>query len=100
MKDVANWFTSEDFLSLMKKKENRQIFFSENITYKDAKTIRQFSKEFEGIIVKEPRGTGNSIENVSAFEGFTLGERREQDGYSHKPEDYVWSDFVDWLKLK
>lgn len=97
MKDVANWFTSEDFLSLMEKKDNRQIFFSENITYKDAEIIKQFSQEYEGIIVSEPRGTGNSIENVAEFEGFTLGERREQGGYSHKPEDYVWNDFVKWI---
>lgn len=98
MKDIADWFSSEDFLSLMDKKDNRQIFFSENITYKDADTIKQFSKEYEGIIVAEPRGTGNSIENVSEFEGFTLGERRDQGGYSHKPDDYVWSDSVEWFK--
>lgn len=98
MKDVANWFTSEDFLSLMKKKENRQIFFSENITYKDDKIIKQFSQEYEGTIVTEPRGTGSSIENVAEFEGYTLGERREQGGYSHRPEEYVWNDFVEWIK--
>ena len=68
MKDVANWFSSEDFLSLMEKKENRQILFSENITYKDAETIKQFSQEYEGIIVTEARGTGNSIENVAELE--------------------------------
>lgn len=100
MKDVANWFSSEDFLSLTEKKENKKIFFSENITYKDAKTIKQFTQEYEGIIVAEPRGTGNSIENVAEFEGFTLGERREQGGYSHRPEDYVWSDFVEWFSKK
>lgn len=100
MKDVANWFSSEDFLSLMEKKENRQIFFSENITYKDADTIKQFSQEYEGIIVTEPKGKGNSIENVAEFEGFTLGERHEQGGYSHKPEDYVWNDFVKWINKK
>lgn len=43
MKDVANWFSSEDFLWILEKKENRQIFFSEIITYKDAETIKQFT---------------------------------------------------------
>lgn len=100
MKDVASWFSSDDFLALMKNKENSQIFFSENITYKDAETIKQFSQEYEGIIVTEPRGTGNSIENVAQFEGYTLGERREQGRYSHKPEDYVWDDFVKWVNEK
>lgn len=98
MKEVVGWLTSEDFLSLMGGKDNRQIFFSETITYKDAKTIKQFLQEYEGIIVKKPRGTGNSIENISEFDGFTLGERREQGGYSHKPEKYVWNDFIEWMK--
>ncbi len=62
--------------------------------------VRQFSEEYEGTIVTEPRGTGNSIENVAEFEGFTLGERREQGGFSHKPEDYVWNDFIEWIKQK
>lgn len=100
MKDVANWFSSEDFLSLMENKENRQIFFSENVTYKDSDVIKQFSKEYEGTIVTMPRGIGNSIENIAEFEGFTLGERREQGGFSHKPEDYVWSDFVEWINQR
>lgn len=100
MKDVAGWFNSEDFLSLMEKKENRQIFFSENITYKDAEAVKQFSQEYEGIITTKPRGTGNSIENVAEFEGFTLGERRKQGSYSHKSEDYVWNDFVKWISME
>lgn len=100
MKDVAKWFSSEDFLSLMENKENRQIFFSENVTYKDSDVIKQFSKEYEGTIVTMPRGIGNSIENIAEFEGFTLGERREQGGFSHKPEDYVWSDFLEWINQR
>lgn len=100
MKDVVNWFETEDFLLLMSNKDNRQIFFSENITYKDADTVKQFSKEYEGTVVKVPRGSGNSLENVAEFDGVTLGERREQGGFSHKPEDYVWSDFVKWIKSK
>lgn len=98
MKDVAQWFSDEDFLSLMKEKKDRSVSFTESITYKDSKTTKIFSKEFWGKIVMSPRGTGNSIENVSEFEGFTLGERRSQGGYSHKPEDYIWFDFAKWFK--
>lgn len=98
MKDVANWLTSEDFLCLLEKKDNRQIFFNETITYKDADTIKQFSQEYEGVITTKPRGTGNSIENLAAFDGITLGERREQGEYSHKPEEFVWNDFIAWAK--
>lgn len=95
MKDVANWFNEQDFLNLMADKDDTRISFTENIAYYDGETLQFFSKEFWGHIVP-PRGTGNSIENVAEFEGKTLGERRLEGGYSHKPEDYVWVDFAKW----
>ena len=48
------------------------------------------------MLVEQPRGVGNSIENVAEFEGVTLGERRAQGGFSHKPEDYIWAKFAKW----
>jgi len=97
MKFVAGWFTSEDFLNLMKDKTDRRVSFTESITYKNAKRTKVFSKEYWGVIVKNPRGTGNSIENVAEFEQVTLGERRQQREYSHKPEEYIWWDFAKWF---
>lgn len=58
--------------------------------------MKVFSKEYWGVMVKVPRGTGNSIENVAEFEKVTLGEHRQQGGYSHQPEDYIWWDFAKW----
>jgi len=96
MKDVAGWFDSSDFLNLMKGKLNRDISFTESITYKDLNRTKIFSKEYEGKIVSKPRGTGNSIENIAEFDGFTLGERRSQGGFSHKPKEYIWYEFAKW----
>ncbi|TSC85352.1 MAG: dITP/XTP pyrophosphatase [Microgenomates group bacterium Gr01-1014_16] len=97
MKDVSAWFTSEDFLNLMKGKKDRRVSFTESITYKDKKQLKVFSKEYQGLITESPRGTGNSIENVAEFEGVTLGERRQQGGYSHEPEEYIWYNFANWF---
>lgn len=95
MKEVTEWFKPQDFINLMADKTDKRIMFSENIVYIDEGQVKHFSKEFWGTIVS-PRGVGLSIEEVSEFEGSTLGERREQGGYSHKPEDYVWYDFAKW----
>jgi len=96
MKQMTGWLDSEDFILLLSNKSDKTIKFSENITYIDEKGIKSFSKIFSGTIVDIPRGTGNTIENVAEFDGVTLGERRTQGGFSHKPEDYVWNDFVQW----
>lgn len=96
MKHITEWFETDDFLNLMKDKKDKSVSFTESIVYKDPKQIKVFSKEYWGKFVEIPRGTGNTLENVVEFEGHTLGERREQGGYSHKPEDYIWWDFAKW----
>lgn len=95
MKEVAQWFTEQDFLNLIKDKDDKSILFSENITYFDGKEIVRFSKEYPGKLV-EPRGTGNALENVAEFDGSTLGEKRTIGGYSHSADEYVWYDFAKW----
>jgi XTP/dITP diphosphohydrolase len=100
MKDVNFWFTSNDFLSLLKDKKDKRISLTESISYIDSKIFKVFSKEFWGKVVETPRGTGNAMENIAEFDGFTLGERRNQRGYSHKPEEYIWYDFAEWYSKK
>lgn len=97
MKYIAQWFDSDDFFNLMKGKSDRRVAFTESITYIDSFQTKTFSKEYWGIFTDAPRGTGNSIENVAEFAGFTLGERRSQKSYSHKPEEYIWYDFAKWF---
>lgn len=99
MKFINEWFTSRDFLNLMREKNDKRISFTESITYKDASQTKFFSEEFWGTIV-EPRGSGNSIEQIAEFDGVTLGERRDQKSFSHKPEDYIWWDFAKWYSKK
>lgn len=100
MKDIVEWFKPENFLHLMNGEKDRRVSFTETIIYKDADQTKIFSKEFWGLVVETPRGGGNSLENVAEFEGFTLGERRDQGGFSHKVEDYVWRDFAKWFSVK
>lgn len=95
MKDVSSWFEPEDFLAIIERHEDKRIFFTETIIYTDENGLHEFSQEYEGKIV-EPRGIGESIEQVAEFEGHTLGERREQGGLSHNPEDYIWHQFAKW----
>lgn len=99
MKEVADWFSEQDFINLIKNKNDDRIMFSENITYFDGEEVVRFSKEYRGKIV-EPRGSGISIENVSEFNGSTLGEKRAEGSFSHKPDEYVWYDFAKWFATK
>lgn len=97
MKDVAEWFSSEDFLDLMKRRKDKRISFTETLVYKDDSQTKIFSKKFWGKFAASPKGTGNSIERVAEFDGFTIGERRDQGKLSHDPKDYIWVEFARWF---
>jgi XTP/dITP diphosphohydrolase len=96
MKFVNSWFTSEDFLNLMNNKDDKRVGFTESITYKSADDFKTFSQTYWGKFVDTPRGIGNAIEKVAEFDGVTLGERRESNTFSHKPEEYIWWQFAEW----
>ena len=96
MKDVAEWFTPEDFITLIASKKDRRISFTETIIYQDDTRTKTFSKEYFGEIVTTPRGNGESIEQVAEFDGFTLGEQHDKGRFSHDPKDYIWYQFAQW----
>lgn len=101
MKDVAEWFTPQDFINLVADKEDRTIIFSETIAYKDAHEVKIFSKEYSGVIAAEPRGNkGNSFDRVAEFHGRTFAESQDADQTSHDPKDFVWYEFAKWLAKK
>ncbi|HTE21771.1 MAG TPA: non-canonical purine NTP pyrophosphatase [Candidatus Limnocylindria bacterium] len=97
MKEVADWFTPEDFLTLLAGKQDRRVSFTETIVYKDSRQTKTFSKEFWGEFADKPRGSGLSIEQVAVFDGKTIGEKRGQGKFSHEPKEYVWYDFAKWF---
>lgn len=101
MKDVAEWFTPEDFINLMSDKDDKTIIFCESIVYKDQYETKVFSKEYVGSIAETPRGnSGNSIDKVALFNGRTFAEGHDLGETSHKPEDYIWYGFAKWFSEK
>jgi non-canonical purine NTP pyrophosphatase (RdgB/HAM1 family) len=101
MKDVAEWFTPEDFISLMSGKNDRTIIFRESVIYKDEHETKVFSKEYEGVVVDTPRGEdGNSLDKIAEFDGRTLAESHDAGQTSHDPKEYVWFEFAEWFAAK
>ena len=100
MKDVAQWFSPEDFINLVYVKQDKRISFTETVVYQDENEVKIFSQEYWGVIAENPRGNGNSIERVAEFEGFTIAEKHDQGGFSHDPKDYIWNQFAQWYSQK
>lgn len=96
MKDVTKWFSAEDFITLVLNKPDRRICLVETIVYKDRTMEKIIQKEFWGEISKKPKGSGNSMERVVAFDGKTIGQYREAGQYVIEPDQYIWNDFAKW----
>lgn len=100
MKDIAKWFTPEDFISIMRNKDNRRVIITECIVYKDSKILKTFTKDFIGEMGYISSGNGNSIERVAIFNGHTLAEHHDLGQFSEKPQDQVWYEFAKWFSSK
>lgn len=97
MKDVMHWFVPEDFLALMRNKQDRSVIITDCVIYKDSKTLKVFTQEITGIISIEPKGDGNSIEQLTIIDNLTIAEHHNLGQFSQKPEDQVWYDFAKWF---
>lgn len=66
MKDVAEWFAPEDFLALMKDKQDKTIQLIDVTVYYDGDRIETFiDKSWVGEFVDRPRGlSGASLNKV------------------------------------
>ncbi|HUD81188.1 MAG TPA: non-canonical purine NTP pyrophosphatase [Patescibacteria group bacterium] len=97
MKDVAEWFNPKDFISIMKAKNDNRISFTESIAFRDKDKVKVFSQEYRGIVADKPRGeSGNSLDKVAEFGGYTLAESHDKGETSHDPKDYIWYKFAKW----
>ena len=103
MKDVANWFTAEDFLALMKDKNDRRIMLHDVVAYFDGEQLKLFISDQTGVFINEPRGEGTSMNQVVSMEdsgGLTIAEEfaLRHDGAEINPCHFQhWQKFGEWF---
>lgn len=67
MKYVNEWFAPQDFLNLMKDKENREMIFTEYLCFTDGMITKTFSETIKGHVLHESKGQDTSWMTVSSF---------------------------------
>ena len=102
MKDVTRWFSTEDFIHLMKDKADRRIFLHETVVYMDEKNTEIFMHKRMGRLIEEPRGqslpTFTRILEMEG-EGMTVSEVFDQGEWEITEERYKhWYDFAKWYR--
>lgn len=105
MKDVAEWWQAEDWMSIMARYDDRTISCHEHIAYFDGEDMRHFEASYMAGFVDEPRGSSagnNSLDQSVTINGIkTLAELHDRgelasdiDGCEH------WRLFAEWFSNK
>ena len=106
MKDVVGWFTAEDFLALMKDKNDRRIILHDVVAYFDGEQLKLFISDQTGVFINEPRGEGTSMNQVVSMEdsgGLTIAEEfaLRHDGAEINPCHFQhWQKFGEWFTAR
>ena len=103
MKDIVNWLTAEDFLALMKSKNDKRIILHDVVAYYDGRELKIFTFEQSGVFVSEPHSKGTSMNQVVSMEdsgGLTIAEEfaLRHDGAEINPSHFQhWQKFGEWF---
>jgi non-canonical purine NTP pyrophosphatase (RdgB/HAM1 family) len=103
MKYINKWFSSEDFLALMKNKEDRTIITNDSIVYIDENGIEKFTDIAIGEIADEiykNKTTNDSIDNLVKFNGKYLTEHHKENYMNFPKQNKAWEQFINFLKNK
>ena len=106
MKDVVGWFTAEDFLALMKDKNDRRIILHDVVAYFDGEQLKLFIYDQTGVFINQSCGEGTSMNQVVSMEdsgGLTIAEEfaLRHDGAEINPAHFQhWQKFGEWFANK
>jgi XTP/dITP diphosphohydrolase len=100
MKDVNQWFETEDFVNLMKNKDDKTITLTDVNGYYDGKNYRAFKTIRHGRFIDKPRGnSGPSFARVVIMEDddITISEIFDQSHRNIDSSRYAqWHAFLQW----
>jgi non-canonical purine NTP pyrophosphatase (RdgB/HAM1 family) len=105
MKDVDSWFTTKDWLALLKGKD-RTIICHENVVFADENgRLHWFGKNYKGVFRGSALGGtkhNTCLERLVSFDGgeTTLASLHDEGKSAFGPEDYCWVDFPKWYAKK
>lgn len=103
MKDVASWFTAQDWMALIGQYEDRTIECHEHVAYFDGEHLEYFVHAYKGVFVETPYPSSektNSIEQtVSLYGNKTMAELIDAGEIASAGEDLQhWQRFGEWFK--
>lgn len=101
MKDIEDWLTSEDWLAVMNRHEDKTIHCYEHVAYFDGENLKHFDTKYTGTFIDEIRGSvsaDESFENVVVMFGDkTMAEYADEGLLASAGSELThWQQFAEW----
>jgi XTP/dITP diphosphohydrolase len=99
MKDMNAWLTTQDFLNLMKDKQDQSAILTETVAYYDGTILQLFSEQYSGSFISKPRGQGLfPSERIFIFNGSskTIAEHIDKNEHARVMDHSAWVLFANW----
>lgn len=98
---IDKWFSSQDFLNLMKEKKDRNIFLQEYVTYINNETVKVFSHKIKGEFLTKIEGEGRSLDKVITFREDRLSVAKcQNDNITAIDQNEMWNELGEYLCSK
>lgn len=104
MKEVNGWFSVDDFLTLLKDKNDRSVVLIQNLAYIDRKVIKTFTYEAKGEFILTPKGLDSAppwakIMVMNGYAGKTIAEVYADEANGTKDSEHDKDTAQAWHKL-
>ncbi len=101
MKSINHWFRTEDFINLTRHLDNKRVYITMYLAFKNAKQVKLFHYRHGGYILDSPKGISGppavQITSLDGDRGLSIAEIYDQ-GQDNSVRDasQVWHDFVQY----
>lgn len=99
MRYVNEWLTTEDFIHLLKDKENKDVTFYEVVCYKDARTLQLFTNKIPGKVLDKPQGSALPFMELCTFRNDRKSMAQcVNENISEFDHPAIWGKFGEWYQ--
>lgn len=98
MKDINQWFGSQDFLNLMRDKSDKSIYLNHMMVAVKDGISKVIEQKTWGIIIDEPHGEGSPIDRIVIMDGMsgTIAENQMKSIPSTDDAD-LWKQIAEYF---
>jgi inosine/xanthosine triphosphate pyrophosphatase family protein len=98
MHDINSWFAVEDFINLMRDKQDKSIYLNHLVVAVKDGNPKLFSQRIRGVFIEEPQGEGSALDRIVILDGAdgTIAQNQAK-GRPSTDDSLLWKDVAEFF---